>query len=150
MCIWELWVYLKCTATPASSWSTPASPAPHDHAHHQFLYPVTPCTKRHRCEHPTSTDSSTEVRIIRMNQYCPTCFEALRNTIGGNGEMCWSASPADDWEWEWDERLTVGMELVDFVPADGSDAVGAWDAGGRTDSRFRAAGRSWSGWEGFR
>ena len=151
MCLWELWIYLKCTLSTDGTYG-----------HHQILYPVAPCPTRRNCTTPTLSNPD-ELKIVRRDRYCPSCFEALRNTIGGCGEMCWPCNGgveehygSDDLEWSWDDRLAAGRELVDFMPADGSDAgmLPELAMPGKKvhrvkDSRFRAVGRSWKGWEDF-
>ncbi|KAI5795770.1 hypothetical protein EDC01DRAFT_614720 [Geopyxis carbonaria] len=135
MCLYELWIYSKCQRS-SSSGSKP----------HQTLYIVHACASA-RCDPDLDA-----VRTIRRDRHCPGCFEALRSTMGGCGEMCWH----DGREWMWDERLHFGTALLDLVAADGSDAAsgvaldGGSGVGVRTDSRFRAMARRWSGWEDFR
>jgi hypothetical protein len=136
MCLFERWVYLKCIST-----------AEHPH---EIVYPIAPCAVRRTCQIPPSTDTTCEIKTVRLNRHCPACFESLRNTIGGEGDMCWPLTWGTSLEPEWclDARLTIDW---DDVLTDGNDGVmGKLDqVKGREDQKFRTARRTWKGWHEF-
>lgn len=140
MCQYELWVYKRCLS---SSSRLPPQP-------HRTYFRVAKCLDSPFCIPPaprTDLKSTTELPVQWRDRYCPTCYEALQSSIGGNGDSCW---PCGEEIWP-DERLCKGIKVIDLEGWNGMDRTvdmensNLADGGART-RRLKFLARNWKGW----
>ncbi|RPB20430.1 hypothetical protein L211DRAFT_792106 [Terfezia boudieri ATCC MYA-4762] len=183
MCQYELWVYTRCRSSSppvpalppsfpqqflclppdqleAHSPTYPVSSLAHTWPHTAY-YRVTKCLLSPECAPPRSLITSHGAVPIRVrHSYCHTCYEILRETIDGDGELCFPIG-SNNWLshtgkstgrcWRMDERAARGDVIVDLDYSTGIDWGVEFDPASRK-ARIAAENvrkRRWKGWEAW-